>query len=104
MTFTIPATETGGGDRTTLSIYSPTQDDETVYVVAYTRAFAHTPIGQGGCEFGQMACTMTKRRYLPTVGEDLGPPALSFTPRPILLYSYAHLSGSSSIVRAPLRL
>jgi hypothetical protein len=46
MTSTIPTIETGEeigrGDRTTPSIYSPTQVNKPVYVVAYTIAFAHT--------------------------------------------------------------
>jgi hypothetical protein len=43
MTSAIPTTTlgegTGGGDRTTPSIYSPTQVGKLVYTIAYTRAF-----------------------------------------------------------------
>jgi hypothetical protein len=54
MTSIISSTKKGdgynGGDKMTPSIYSPTQVDEPVYIVANTRAFAHTTIGQDGGE------------------------------------------------------
>jgi hypothetical protein len=98
MTSNIPTTETSEADRSTLSKYPPM----IVYIAAYTRAFAHTPTKQGEGQTSQRICTVTKRRYLPTAGEDLGPPTLFAAPRSILLYSWAHLPGSSSLVGAPL--
>jgi hypothetical protein len=60
MTLVVPTTASGEGtsrgDRTIPSTYSPTQDDELAYIVAFTR----TPTRQDEGTVGQGICTMTK--------------------------------------------
>ena len=78
MTPTIPRAlpRQGGtcrGDRTTPSTYSSMQVDKP----AYTKAFTHTLTRLDEGESRQRARTVTKRRYLPTAGENFGPPTLS---------------------------
>jgi hypothetical protein len=65
---------------TTLSMYLPMHVGMPIYAIAYTRAFAHMPTRQGKGESSQKISTVTKRRHIPTAGEDLGPPALFVAP------------------------